>query len=145
MKLSEHFSLEEFTASETAARKGLDNTPDAEIIEVLKTTAARMEEVRSLLSVPITVLSGFRSVKVNSAVGGSATSQHCKGEAVDFIAPGFGTPQEVCRAILDSTIDFDQLILEGSWTHISFSDDPRSSILTARFSNGKTTYTNGIS
>ena len=144
MKLSEHFSLEEFTASETAARKGLDNTPDAEIIEVLKTTAARMEEVRSLLSVPITVLSGFRSVKVNSAVGGSATSQHCKGEAVDFIAPGFGTPQEVCRAILDSTIDFDQIIAEGTWTHISFSDDPRSSILTAHFGNGKTTYTNGI-
>lgn len=144
MQLTEHFSIEEFTTSETATRRGLDNTPDADTIEALRSTARGMEEVRALLSVPITILSGFRSVKVNSAVGGSQTSQHCKGEAVDFIAPRFGNPQEVCRAILDSTIEFDQLIYEGTWTHISFSDGPRHSTLTAHFGNGKTTYSNGI-
>jgi len=144
MQLSKNFSLEEFVHSETAARRGLDNTPDAEIIEVIKGTAQSMEEVRALLACPITILSGYRSIKVNSAVGGSAASQHCLGEAVDFVAPQFGTPQEVCRAILDSTVQFDQLIYEGTWSHISFSDTPRRSVLTAHFGNGRTTYANGI-
>lgn len=144
MRLTEHFALEEFTHSEIAARRGLDNTPDAETIERLKATASGMEDVRGLLSVPVTVLSGYRSVKVNSAVGGSQSSQHMKGEACDFIAPSFGTPQEICRAILDSTIEFDQLIYEGTWAHISFSETPRHSVLTAHFGNGKTTYSQGI-
>lgn len=150
MNLSPHFTLEEFTHSDIAVRKGLENIPDADTIEVMKVTAARLEEVRELLNVPIKVNSGFRSLKVNSAVGGSASSQHCKGEAVDFIAPDFGTPQDVCRAILDSTIDFDQLIAEGidnangGWIHISFTDTPRHSVLTARFTNGKAVYTQGI-
>jgi hypothetical protein len=144
MMLSAHFSLAEFTASETATRKGLDNTPEPEVIETLKLTAAGMEEVRALLGVPIIIHSGYRSPKVNSAIGGAVTSQHCKGEAVDFIAPQFGTPNDVCRAILDSTIAFDQLIDEKGWAHISFSDAPRHSVLTAHFGNGKTTYTPGI-
>lgn len=144
MKLSLHFTLDELTHSETASRRGLDNVPDAETIETLKIIAARLEDVRALLGCPIIVLSGYRSVKVNSAVGGSATSQHCRGEAVDFIAPQFGTPNEVCRAILDSTIEFDQLIAEGTWTHISFAEAPRRSVLTAHFGNGKVTYSQGI-
>ena len=150
MQLSPNFSLAEFITSETAARLGLSNEPDAEIIETLKATAARLEEVRSLLGCPIIILSGFRSVKVNSAVGGSSNSQHCLGEAVDFIAPQFGTPQEVCRAILDSTIEFDQLIAEGidnangGWCHIAFSDNPRRSVLTAHFHNGKAVYSQGV-
>lgn len=144
MQLTEHFTLEEFTHSDIAVRKGMDNTPDPDTLEVLKQTAAKLEDIRSLLGVPIHINSGFRSLKVNSAVGGSVSSQHCKGEAVDFIAPQFGTPQEICRAILDSTIEFDQLIHEGAWVHISFSDDPRHSVLTAHFGNGKTTYAQGI-
>lgn len=145
MRLTEHFSLAEFTRSETATRRGLDNTPSPEIIERLRGTAARMEEVRELLGEsPIHILSGFRSRKVNAAVGGSATSQHCFGEACDFVAPEFGDPLEICRAIRDSEIDFDQLIFEGEWVHISFADNPRRKILTAHFSNGKTTYTEGV-
>ena len=144
MNLSEHFTLAEFVQSDIAVRKGLDNTPDADTLEVLKVTAAGLEEVRELLGKPIHVNSGYRSLKVNSAVGGSGTSQHCKGEAVDFIAPQYGTPQEVCRAILDSTIEFDQLIYEGAWVHISFTDKPRHSVMTAHFGNGKTTYTQGV-
>lgn len=144
MNLTENFTLEEFAHSETATRRGLLNEPSPEIVETLKHTAARMEEIRELLGVPITILSGYRSVKVNSAVGGNPQSQHVLGEACDFIAPGFGAPQEVCRAILDSTIAFDQLIEEGTWTHISFSAEPRRSVLTAHFENGKTRYTAGI-
>ena len=144
MNLTEHFSLEEFTHSETGVGRGLNNDPEPETVETLKCTAAGMEEVRSLLGVPIIVLSGYRSPKVNSAVGGNPMSQHLKGQACDFIAPTFGTPQEVCRAILDSTIAFDQLIAEGTWVHISFADEPRRSVLTAHFANGKTTYTQGV-
>jgi hypothetical protein len=146
MMLSNHFSLAEFTASETATRKGLDNTPESDVVEVMKTTAARMEEVRDILEAPIIISSGYRSPKVNSAIGGSATSQHCKGEAVDFIAPQYGTPNDICHAILDSTIVFDQLIEEGGdegWVHISFAEPSRRSVLTAHF-GGKTTYTSGI-
>lgn len=145
MNLSQHFTLEELTHSDVAVRKGIENTPDAEIIEVLKRTAAGLEEVRELLDCPIHVNSGYRSLKLNSAIGSTPTSQHVKGEAVDFIAPQFGTPQEICRAILDSTIQFDQLIAEGNWVHISFTDVPRHSVLTARFENGKANYTQGIS
>lgn len=144
MNLSSNFTLEELIHSETAVRKGLDNTPDAETIEKLKQTANGLEQVRALLNVPIHVNSGYRSIKVNSSVGGSQNSQHCKGEAVDFIAPQFGTPQEVCRAIMDSTIEYDQLIFEGDWVHISFTDAPRQSNLTAHFGNGRTIYTQGI-
>lgn len=144
IRLSENFTLEEFIVSETAARRGLDNTPPPEIVEALKDTAKALEEVRSLLGQPITTLSGYRSVKVNSAVGGAKDSQHCTGEAVDFISPRFGSPREICHAILDSTIAFDQLIEEGQWAHISFSEAMRHQALTAHFGNGKTTYTNGI-
>jgi hypothetical protein len=145
LNLSPHFTLEEFTRSEAATRKGLDNTPDADTLEVLRSTAIGLEEVRALLDAPIEVTSGYRSPKVNSAVGGSATSQHCKGEAVDFRAPQFGTPLEICREIMASDIVFDQLIYEGTWVHISFASQPRRSMLTAHFNGGRVTYTNGIS
>lgn len=144
MNLSPHFTLEEFTFSPEALRKGLDNTPDGEAIENLKRTADGLEEVRARLGYPIYITSGFRSLRVNASVGGSSTSQHMKGEACDFICPGFGTPQEICRAIRDSEIEFDQLIYEGGWVHISFSDSPRRSILTAHFSNGRATYSQGV-
>lgn len=144
MKLTEHFTLDELTRSDTAVRKGLDNTPPPEVAQRLLLTAVGLELVRELLGAPILITSGYRSPKVNSAIGGSPNSQHCKGEAVDFIAPGFGTPKTICLAILDSDIAFDQLIEEGGWVHISFSDHPRRSILTAHFKGGRVTYTEGI-
>jgi hypothetical protein len=144
MNLTEHFRLVEFTRSETATRKGLDNTPDDETIERLKILASGLEEVRELLGVSLHITSGYRSIKVNSAIGSASTSQHVLGEAADFTADDFGTPQEVCRAILDSNIAFDKLIYEDEWTHISFTDTPRRIVLTAHFGNGQTTYTNGI-
>lgn len=146
MQLSSHFTLEEITRSDTAVRLGIDNTPSTEIIENLKNTAAGLERVRSVLKVAMFVTSGYRCIKLNIARKGSKTSQHVKGEAIDFVAPDFGDALAVCREIVKyrSAIGFDQLIYEGTWIHISFSDDPRDEVLTAKFSNGGVTYTRGL-
>ena len=131
MNLSQNFTLAEFTRSETAARRGLDNTPDAETIENLKMVAAGLEEVRALLGKPIQITSGYRSLKVNSAVGSKPTSAHVKGFAADFVSPEYGSVSDVCRAILNSTIEYDQLIHEfDSWVHISFEPLARMQALT---------------
>lgn len=132
MNLSTHFSLEEFTASQTASRLGLDNTPPPEVQSRLKNTAMGLEAVRILLGAPIIVNSGYRSPIVNKAVGGAQNSQHLTGEAVDFICPGFGSVEEVVRAIASSQIPYDQIISEfvpkgggnGGWCHISFTAKP---------------------
>lgn len=128
MKLTDHFTLEELTHSQTAARLGLDNEPSPDVVDALTRTAHGLEMVRVLLQAPILVSSGYRSPKVNRAVGGAANSQHILGEAADFTAPGFGDPTEIVRAIMRSTrpIPYDQLIVEfGRWVHISFSRSPR--------------------
>lgn len=132
MKLSAHFDLAEFTISQTASRLNLDNTPDADTIARLKITSEAMEEVRALLGKPISISSGYRSPAVNKAVGSSSTSAHVKGWAVDFICSQFGTPLAICRVLAKSKIDFDQLIEEGSWVHISFDPRMRREILTMR-------------
>lgn len=122
MNLSEHFTLDEFTFSQAAARNNLDNTPDEETLENLKHTAECMEEVRELLGHPISINSAFRSPEVNKAVGStSKKSHHLTGQAVDFTCRGFGTPREIVQAIVDSDIEFCQVILEfDRWVHISF-------------------------
>mgnify|MGYP001559410179 CR=1 FL=1 len=135
MSLSRHFALEEFLASEIAERKGIDNTPTPEIEATLAFTAAGMELVRAALgNIPIHINSGYRCQKLNAAVGGSANSQHVKGEACDFIAPDFGTPFEVAKELAGFVpeIGFDQLALEfGRWIHISFVEGPaRGMVLT---------------
>lgn len=145
IKLSEHFTLEEFTFSQTAIRLGIDNRPNHVQIEKLKTTAGNMEQVREVLGgKPIIIKSGFRSYALNKAVGGSMDSQHQKAEAVDFVCPEFGNPKVVCQALEISDINFDQLIYEGTWVHISFSSKPRRDILTASFAGGKVNYFEGI-
>jgi zinc D-Ala-D-Ala carboxypeptidase len=119
MTISEHFTLEEFCFSETAARLGLDNTPTSIVTTNLFLVAAVMERIRTLLGdKPIVVHSSYRAPKVNKAVGGVETSAHCRGLACDFVCPAYGTPVEVTSAILKSNIDYDQLILEYGWVHI---------------------------
>lgn len=122
MNLSEHFTLEEMTFSEAAARKGLDNTPDEFSLDNLQHTAECMEQVRDLLAHPININSAYRSPEVNKAVGSTAKkSQHMSGQAVDFTCRGFGTPRDIVEAVVASDIDFDQIILEfDRWVHISF-------------------------
>jgi zinc D-Ala-D-Ala carboxypeptidase len=124
MKISEHFTLEEFSFSEAAGRLGLDNAPIPIVITNLGLVAAVMERIRTLLGDrPIVVHSGYRSVAVNQAVGGVATSAHCHGLACDFVCPAFGTPAEVALAILRSGIEYDQLILEYGWVHVGLAQE----------------------
>ena len=128
MRLTDHFTLDELTHSQTAARLGLANDPPPDVVQTLIGTAHGLEMVRALLQAPILISSGYRSPLVNRAVGGSPNSQHILGEAADFTAPGFGDPTEIVRAIMRSTrpIPYDQLIVEfGRWVHISFSRSPR--------------------
>lgn len=144
MNLSEHFTLEELTHSEIAIRKGLDNTPDAIAQANLAELAGFLEQVRALLGVPLIIHSAYRGPKVNAAVGGSSTSAHMTGQAADFIAPQFGTPEEIAKEIRDSEIQFDQLIYEGAWVHFGIRGDMRRQVLTAHFDGGKATYSQGI-
>jgi zinc D-Ala-D-Ala carboxypeptidase len=145
-KLSEHFTLEELILSQTAARKGIDNTPPALIIRELRKLAAALEEIRTLLGgVPIFVSSGYRSPELNAAVGGAKHSAHMDGLAADFTAPAFGIVIQVARKIATSDIAYDQLIHEyGAWVHISLAKDgvePRRQELSIFKGTG---YLNGI-
>lgn len=145
MYLTANFTLEEFVTSQEASRKGIDNTPNDDVKDNLLQLAQRMEEVRGLLGKPIIVSSGYRSPKLNAAIGGAKNSQHITGQAVDFICPLFGTPKEICEAITrNSRIVFDQLIQEGTWVHMSIADIPRMEVLTAEFNGGKVSYKRGI-
>ena len=124
MNLSPNFTLDELTASQTAARRGFDNTPNATEIANLVRVAALLEEVRALVKKPINVTSGFRSKQVNDAVGSRDTSQHRIGCAADFKVNGM-TPREVVEACVKANIGYDQVIEEfGSWVHISVPDSP---------------------
>jgi len=123
-KLSPHFTLEELTFSEAAARNDWDNTPDAQQTENLVRLADLLEEVRMEFLAPIIINSGYRNEKANAAVGGKPNSQHRFGCAADFRIPKM-TPAEICRKIKDSGIIYDQLIQEfDSWVHISVPTDP---------------------
>ena len=131
MNLSPNFTLSELVRSDYAARKHIDNTPDAEVLSNLYVLANGLERVRAVLGHPIVVSSGYRCGKLNSAIGSRPSSQHLQGLACDFSCPGYGTPEEIALAIIEhkGVIDYDQVILEypgrGGWVHISFSDTPR--------------------
>ena len=120
IRLTPHFTLEELTVSETAARMGWGNQPDERAITNLQRLAKLLEAVKTLLGgKPIMVSSGYRSKLVNDAVGSKDTSQHRIGCAADIKVPGM-TPQQVVKAIVASDIPYDQIIVEfDAWTHIS--------------------------
>lgn len=119
MRLTKHFELWEFEASETAARKGIDNTIPAELIGNVTRLAIFLEKIRTLLKAPIIISSGYRCPELNSIIGGSKTSQHMQALAVDFRVPGYSV-HEVCEIIAESKLEYDQLINEfNSWIHLS--------------------------
>ena len=151
--LSDHFSLDEFTASQEATRHSIGNTPSAKVVENLRMLAALLEQVRTLLGGhSIRISSGFRSLVLNRHIGSFDTSAHVRGYAADFTCPAFGTPLEVAKEIAESNLKFDQLIYEGvsqskpegTWIHISCDPKNRRDILTATFTNGKVIYTKGL-
>jgi hypothetical protein len=125
MKLTSHFTMAELTASNTAKARGIDNTPPPELFPRLLATAEMLERIRTVLGVPVIVTSGYRSQKLNLAVGGVTSSDHTSGQAADIVAPRYGTPEAVARMLapLVSTIGIGQLILEGvkgkQWVHVS--------------------------
>ena len=144
-QLSKDFLLHEFTRSQQAARLGRAIVAEPEIVEALtKLCINVLQPLRDAIGTTITVTSGYRPAWLNLMVGGSATSQHMKGEAADIIAAGY-TPLQLCREIAMLDLPFDQLILEfDEWSHVSFSDRKRGQILTARRINGETVYLKGL-
>ena len=137
MFLTPHFTLAEMTASQTANREGIDNTPDSQTIANLVLLCQTLESVRSLAGGPILISSGYRSKALNRKVGGAASSAHVRGLAADIIAISL-TPRELARRILDSGLPFDQLILEfDGWVHLGLAEaSPRREVLTIRKGTG---------
>jgi len=117
MNLTEHFTLEELTAT---SHRQFDNIPNSDEIANLTRLAMFLEKVRSKLGgKPVMINSGFRSKEVNDSVGSKDTSQHRIGCAADIRVPGM-TPNEVVQTIIDSGLPYDQIIREfDAWTHIS--------------------------
>lgn len=147
MKLSPHFSLSEMTLSQTAVRNGIDNRPGEAEIAALKLLCEEvLERVRRHFNRPVIISSGYRSPALNREIGGSSTSQHCKGEAADFTVPGLSN-LEVCDW-MHRRLNYDQLIYEygeAGWVHCSFSADRmRNAELTAVRDLSGTRYLSGI-
>jgi hypothetical protein len=152
MQLTENFSLAEMIKSETALRKGLDNTPGEEEIQNLKTLSEQiLQPIRTAYGRGVKVNSGFRHPDVNAAVGGSRTSDHCKGMAADIEIPGVANAD--LAGYIEQYFEFTQLILEfytpgipdSGWVHVSY--DPnnlKKQVLTAMKENGKTVYKPGL-
>lgn len=153
MKLSKNLSLSEFTHSNTAKRRGIDNTPKTVHLEAAKELAEHIfQPIREHFGKPIFISSGYRSDELNEAIGGSKTSQHSKGEAIDIDMDHRGGPEneEVFHYIREN-LPFDQLIWEfgtekrPDWVHVSYHKGgyQRGQILVAkRNSAGKTYYEN---
>jgi hypothetical protein len=152
MNLTANFTLEELVKSETALRKGMPNDPTPEVIESLKTLAEQvLQPVRNHYGKGVKVNSGYRSPDVNAAVGGSRTSDHCKGQAADIEIPG--VPNAELAEWIAKNLKFTQIILEfytkgvpdSGWVHVSY--DPsnlKCQILTATKQDGKTVYLPGL-
>ncbi len=153
MKLSKNLSLGEFTSSQTAKRRGIDNTPKGNHLEAAKELAENIfQPIREHFGKPIFISSGYRSQALNEAIGGSKTSQHSKGEAIDIDMDHRNGPEneEIFHYIREN-LPFDQLIWEfgtderPDWVHVSYKQEgpQRGQILTAkRNSKGKTYYEN---
>jgi hypothetical protein len=151
MKLSNYVSLAEVTKSDTAKRKGISNEPTPEHLENLKTICTEVfDKVREHFGVPIYISSGYRSAALNKAIGGSSTSDHNLGRALDLDQDGHSngvTNMEVFEFIKDN-LEFDQLIAEGSngdgdmnWVHVGYrKGSNRKQILIAIFTGGKAKY-----
>jgi len=150
MRLSDNFTLNEFTKSQTADRKGIANSPnEIHVIAMESLCYNVLERIRSAFAKPIIVNSGYRSVALCEAIGSKSTSQHCDGEAVDIEIQGVSN-YDLAKYI-EKELNFDQLILEcwdgiepnSGWVHISYVNDVanRKDVLTYTRANG---YTKGI-
>ncbi len=122
MIISEHITFKEATQSQTAVRNGIDNTPNLEVTKAMISVAKNcFEPIRLWYGKPITISSFYRCERLNKLIGGSETSQHCKGEAIDMDT-GIKEENEKIFNWAKENLDFDQLINEYdySWVHISY-------------------------
>lgn len=151
MKLSHNFTLAELTKSETAIRRGINNTPSASVVENLQRLVNNvLQPIRNKFG-PLIITSGYRSPQLNVAIGGSPTSDHVLGMAADIEAPGLDNKQ--LAIYIRDNFKFTQLILEfytegepsSGWVHVSYDEkNLKQEVLTAVKRNGKTVYLKGI-
>jgi zinc D-Ala-D-Ala carboxypeptidase len=152
MKLSKNFTLAEYTKSQTALRNDIDNIPNDDHLEAAKALFEKVvQPVRDRFG-PTVINSGYRGPELNEKVGGSPSSQHCLGQAVDIECPGIANA-EIAEWITKNT-DYDQVILEfytpgipdSGWVHVSYKDngDNRGFALTAMKEHGRTVYKTGL-
>lgn len=152
MQLTNNFSLHEMTKSETAIRLGMENAPTDEVIASLRALCEKvLQPVREHYGKGVKVNSGYRAPEVNAAVGGSKTSDHCKGQAADIEIPGVSNAE--LAQWIEANLPYTQLILEfytkgipdSGWVHVSY--DPnnlKKQSLTAVKQDGKTVYLPGL-
>jgi hypothetical protein len=149
MKISEHLDLSELIRSESAKRNGISNMPTEEHIANFKLLAEKVfEPIRNNFRCPIHISSGYRSAALNKVIGGSLTSQHCKGEAIDIDMDGTAITNKQVFDFIKQHLNFDQLIWEfgtnanPDWVHVSYESTgkQRKQVLKAVKQGGKTSY-----
>lgn len=122
MQLSEHFHLSEFVRSDTAKSMGWQNNPPPEAVRKLHILCLRvLEPIRQRINCPIVVTSGYRSLRLNQAIGGSPTSSHVEGCAADIYAACMDAA-DLKDLILRTLPEFDQLYLhrKNNFVHVSY-------------------------
>jgi len=144
MRISPHFLLTEFTKSKTADEKKINNTPSVEQIKNITALCKHvLELIRKHFGMPIYITSGYRSEKLNKAIGGSRYSQHLKGEAADFVVKDVPTAK-VFDYIISHSIVFDQCIFElkgkSQWIHISFKRNRKEKLKASPDETGRMVY-----
>ena len=152
MNLTKNFTLEEMIKSETALRHGMDNIPGEAEVAALKLLCEKvLQPVRDHYGKGVKVNSGYRSPDVNAKVGGSRTSDHCRGQASDIEIPG--VPNAELAEWIKDNLEFRQLILEfytpgvpdSGWVHVSYvAEDNKKEVMTATKKDGKTVYLPGL-
>jgi len=147
--ISKHISDREGVYSTTATRRGLDNTPDSEQLDNMKLLAKKIfEPLREWVGGPIRINSFFRGPELNTAIGGSNKSQHCKGQAMDVDDGGCNKTNAEMYKFIKDELEFDQMIWEfgddnnPNWVHVSYvsEDSNRNRCLKAYKDKGKTKY-----
>lgn len=139
--MTPNFSLEEFTRSQTAARRGIDNTPSEVIKLNILRVAYKLEIIRMVIDRPITITSGYRCIDLNRLIGGATNSAHTQGLAVDFVVGGM-TPEQIIKEI-KHVVNYKQIINEfGRWVHLAIPEKQTGKHLIAERIDGKVKYTN---
>lgn len=157
MQITTNFHMSELIRSTTAAKRGINNEPtERHKNNLIESTKNLFQPTRDALGHPVVISSGYRSGALNKSVGGSDTSAHSEGFAIDFTCPGYGDTRKTAEFLVkyykEKGIKYDQLILEfpdssGSWIHLGYKNNAgkqRQQVLTAKRINGKTKYFQGL-